>query len=171
LYESVPRLLDPDDAEPIARYAGELREAGVPAALATRVASLGTMYAALDIVEVADQTELDVEAVAAVHFQLGSRLQLHWLRDRIFELPRDDRWRALARAALRDDLFGLHRALTREVLRVGRPGEEPGELVERWIEGHPAAERCLQTLADIRVGRTFDMTTLPVAVREVRNLI
>jgi glutamate dehydrogenase len=171
LYESVPRLLDPDDAEPIARYAGELREAGVPAPLATRVASLGTMYAALDIVEVADQTELDVESVAAVHFQLGSRLQLHWLRDRISELPRDDRWRALARAALRDDLFGLHRALTREVLRVGRPGEEPGELVERWIEAHPDAERCLQTLADIRVGRTFDMTTLPVAVREVRNLI
>jgi glutamate dehydrogenase len=109
--------------------------------------------------------------VAAVHFQLGSRLQLHWLRDRIFELPRDDRWRALARAALRDDLYGLHQALTREVLRSRRDGEDAGELVNRWIEGNPAAERCLQTLADIRVGRTFDMTTLPVAVREVRNLI
>jgi glutamate dehydrogenase len=171
LYEAVPRLLDPADAEPIESYAAELRETGVPPALATRVASLGTMYAALDVVNIAGDADLDVESVAAVHFQLGSRLQLHWLRDRIFELPRDDRWRALARAALRDDLYGLHQALTREVLRSRRDGEDAGELVNRWIEGNPAAERCLQTLADIRVGRTFDMTTLPVAVREVRNLI
>jgi glutamate dehydrogenase len=170
LYDCVPRLLEPDDAEPIERRAEELRQAGVSAALAMRVASLRTMYAAFDIVEVAEEADLEVESVAAVHFRLGSRLELHWLRDRIFELPRDDRWRALARAALRDDLYGLHRALTAEVLRSGA-GEDAGQLVESWIEGNPAAERCLQTLADIRVGRTFDMTTLPVAVREVRNLL
>ena len=171
LYESVTRLLDGPDAEPVARRAAELRDAGVPDGLATRVASLATMFAALDIVQVADETGLDVESVAAVYFQLGSRLQLHWLRDRIVELPRDDRWRALARAALRDDLYGLHRALTAEVLRSdGRP-DDPAGLVSDWIEHNPASERCLETLADIRVGRTFDMTTLPVAVREVRNLI
>ena len=48
------------------------------------------------------------------------RLELHWLRDRIADLPRDDRWSALARAALRDDLYTLHRALTAEVLRGAR---------------------------------------------------
>jgi glutamate dehydrogenase len=171
LYESVHRLLDGPDAEPIEWRAAELRDAGVPDRLAMRVASLGTMFASLDIVKVADETGLDVESVAAVHFQLGSRLQLHWLRDRIVELPRDDRWRALARAALRDDLYGLHRALTAEVLRSdGRP-QDAGALVSAWIERNPASERCLETLADIRVGRTYDMTTLPVAVREVRNLL
>jgi glutamate dehydrogenase len=171
LYDAVPRLLDPADAEPIEQRAAELREAGVPAALATRVASLGMMFAALDIVAVADETGLDVASVAAVHFQLGSRLQLHWLRDRILELPRDDRWRALARAALRDDLYGLHRALTARVLSGAGRVDDPAELVSGWIEANPAAERCLETLADIRVGRTYDMTTLPVAVREVRNLL
>ena len=43
-----------------------------------------------------------------------------------------------------------------------------------WTPGsrrNPATERCLQTLADIRVGHVFDTTTLPVAVREVRNLL
>jgi glutamate dehydrogenase len=171
LYESVPRLLEPDDAQPIERRAAELREAGVPDALAMRVASLGTMFAVFDIVEVAEESGLDVESVAAVHFQLGDRLQLHWLRDRIVELPRDDRWRALARAALRDDLYGLHRALTAEVLRSSRDGRDPGARVSAWIEANPASDRTMQTLADIRVGRTYDMTTLPVAVREVRNLI
>jgi glutamate dehydrogenase len=108
-----------------------------------------------------------------VHFDLGHRLQLHWLRDRIIELPRDDRWRALSRAALRDDLYGLHRALTREVLRSaeGAPIGDAPALVESWVEANPASERALDTLADIRVGRVFDLTTLPVAVREVRNLL
>jgi glutamate dehydrogenase len=171
LYEAVPSLLDTPDAEPLTARAEELRAARVPVELATRVASLGTMFSTFDIVEVAAETDLDVEPVAAVHFRIGSQLQLHWLRDRIAALPRDDRWRALARAALRDDLYNLHRTLTAEVLRTGPRGEDPDERVTEWVAANPAAERCLETLADIRVGQTFNLTTLPVAVREVRNLM
>jgi glutamate dehydrogenase len=171
LYEAVPSLLDTHDAEPLTARAEELRAARVPVELATRVAVLGTMFSTFDIVEVAAATGLDVEPVAAVHFRIGSQLQLHWLRDRIAALPRDDRWRALARAALRDDLYNLHRTLTAEVLRTGPPGEDPGERATEWVAANPAAERCLETLADIRVGHTFNLTTLSVAVREVRNLI
>jgi glutamate dehydrogenase len=171
LYESVSRLLDPHEAATLGRKADELQRAGVPRDLAMRVAALPTMFAALDIVEVTTDTGLDVERVAAVHFRLGSRLELHWLRDRIVELPRNDRWGALARAALRDDLNTLHRALTAEVLRSGPPEVDPDTLVKSWIDANPAAERALQTLNDIRVGHVFDMTTLPVAVREVRNLL
>ena len=170
LGESVMELLDPEDAEPLAERAAELRGAGVPASLATRIATLGTTYAVFDVVEVAADAGMKVEPVAAVHFRLGNRLQLHWLRDRIAELPRDDRWRALARAALRDDLYSLHRALTAEVLRGGATGD-PEEMVRAWVDANPASERTLQTLRDIQVGRTFDLTTLPVGVREVRNLI
>jgi glutamate dehydrogenase len=164
LYEAMPRLLSPVDAEPLARRAEELREAGVPDSLGARVSSLPTMFASLDIVEVARETGLDVERVAAVYFQLGSRLELHWLRDRIVTLPRHDRWSARARAALRDDLYGLHRALTAEVLRSGLD-------VEEWVAANPASERYLATLADVRLGRSFDLTTLPVVVREVRQLL
>jgi hypothetical protein len=39
---------------------------------------------------------------------LAARLHLHWLRDRIAELPREDRWQEKARAAQRDDFFTLH---------------------------------------------------------------
>jgi glutamate dehydrogenase len=171
LYAAVPELLGPSDLDPLTSRANELQAAGVPDALALRVASLGPMAATFDIVEVARETDWDVEAVAAIHFHLGSRLQLHWLRDAIVALPRDDRWRALARAALRDDLYGLHRALTADVVRSAPAAGDAEECVERWVAGAAAAERCLATLADIRVGRVYDLTTLPVAVREVRNLI
>jgi glutamate dehydrogenase len=171
LYASITRLLSPEDAEPLARRADELREQGVPEDLATRVAALPIMFAALDIVVVADESGLDVERVGAAHFRLGNRLGLHWLRDRIVALPRDDRWRARARAALRDDLYAIHREITSEVLRSAPPDAEPEGLVDGWIDANPASERALQTLGDIRGGQSYDLTTLPVAVREMRNLI
>jgi glutamate dehydrogenase len=171
LYASITRLLSPEDAEPLARRADELREQGVPEDLATRVAALPIMFAALDIVVVADERELDVENVAAVHFRLGSRLGLHWLRDQIVTLPRDNRWRARARAALRDDLYAIHRDITSEVLRAAGPGADAEGLVELWVSSNPASERALQTLGDVRSGQSYDLTTLPVVVREMRNLI
>ena len=170
LYASITRLLSPEDAEPLARRADELREQGVTEDLATRVAALPIMFSALDIVVVADERELDVEHVGAVHFRLGSRLGLHWLRDRIVALPRDDRWRARARAALRDDLYAIHREITSEVLRSAPAGGDSEQLVDAWIDSNPASERALQTIGDIRSGQTYDLTTLPVAVREMRNL-
>jgi glutamate dehydrogenase len=170
LYASITRLLSPEDAEPLARRADALREQGVSEDLATRVAALPTMFSALDIVVVADERELGVEHVGAAHFRLGNRLGLHWLRDRIVALPRDDRWRARARAALRDDLYAIHRELTSEVLRTAPAGVAPEQAVDAWIEANPASERALQTLGDIRSGQSYDLTTLPVAVRELRNL-
>ena len=142
----------------------QLAGAGVPRALAGRVATLGALFYALDIVEVAAAGERPVEEVAALHFLLGGRLDLHWLRDRIAMLPRDNRWQALARAALRDDLFSLHAELTAELLRF--------DSVEAWIDANrPAVERTREILGEIRAGGTFDLTTLPVALREVRNLV
>ena len=107
-----------------------------------------------------------------IYFRLGSRIELNWLRDRIIDLPRTNRWQALARAALRDDLYSLHRLLTQEVLEAGGPDADGEEAIEAWEQRNEAAvERCLAILADIKASRSYDTTTLPVALREVRNLI
>jgi glutamate dehydrogenase len=141
-----------------------LTEAGVPAQTAAQVVAQGALFSTFDIVEVAGMTGHPIEAVAALHFQLGGDLELHWLRDQIVALPRATRWQAMARAALRDDLFSLHAELTADVLRAGG--------IDEWLSANAAAaERAREILGEIRSGSTFDLTTLPVALREVRNLI
>jgi glutamate dehydrogenase len=73
---------------------------------------------------------------------------------------------------LRDDLLSTHRELTREVLEASPDGDDAEAAIEAWTsERTPAVERTLSTLADIRASRTYDTTTLPVALREVRTLI
>ena len=171
LYKEIPALLAAPDAEPVLMKAASFKQLGAPPDLALRVAGLASMFSALDIIEIADECDAPLAEVAGLHFGLGSRLQLHWLRDRIVALPRDDRWSALARAALRDDLHGIHRQLTAAVLQASQRGGDPLTTVKAWVAANPAGERFLQTIDDIRVGRVFDLTTLPVAIREARNLL
>ena len=115
----------------------------------------------------AEAFERAIEEVAEVSARLLGEL--------VTNAPPKDREveaaRARARAALRDDLYSLHRSLTAEVLRDSGGGGTAAARVDGWVERNPASERCLQTLAEIRVGHVFDTTTLPVAVREVRNLL
>ena len=117
LAEALPGVLERQDRDVVRARRDELGRGGVPAALARRVASMQALLSVFDIVEdVAVPPERRSRWSSATYFGVGSRLGLDWLRDRILELPRDDRWQALARAALRDDLYLLHRSLTRDVL-------------------------------------------------------
>jgi glutamate dehydrogenase len=176
LARSLPALLDEDDRMRWHARRDRLAEAGVPPELAARVAGMPSAFAALDIVEVAEATGRRPDAVSAVYFRLGGRLQLNWLRDQISELPHADRWQALARSALRDDLFGLQRALTQDVLR-GAGAATGAEIdadaeIDAWTRANASAvERSRAMLGEIRRTRVFDLTTLPVALREVRDLL
>jgi glutamate dehydrogenase len=97
-------------------------------------------------------------------------MHLRWLRDQIAALPHDNHWQAVARAALRDDLFPLHAELTADILRAGSPAEQEPDAAARldaWLDANrPEVDRCAEILGGIRTGGTFDLTTLPVALRE-----
>jgi glutamate dehydrogenase len=168
----IPQLLLDGDREALERARDQLVEENVPPELAQRVAMLGALFSELDIVDVASATDTPVEAAAEVYFTLGDRLKLHWLRRHIEALPRDNRWRALARAALRDDLYGQQAELTAEILR-STPEDLPGpERIEAWVEANrESVERALQVLTDINSSGAFDLATLSVGLREIRNLI
>nr|MBA3788610.1 NAD-glutamate dehydrogenase [Actinomycetota bacterium] len=172
LAATLPILLGPADAEAAQEQAAELTAAGVPSQLADRVSQLVALVPSLDLIEISAGSALDVVTVAEVYFTLGTRLELHWLRERIVALPRDTRWEAMARAALRDDVYSEQAALTAAVFRAPAGDRPARELIESWLaENQGAIERSLHVLADIRAGGTFDLARLSVAVREIRNLI
>ena len=172
LSAALPDALEGSDRETFDGRAAELETAGVPIGLAMRAAGMQSMLALFDIVEVAAATEREPEDVLKVYFRLGSRLELNWLRERIIELPRANRWQALARAALRDDLFNLYRELTRKVLDTGRRDSDPRATIDAWTErNQETLDRALSMVADVRASRIYDNTTLPVALREIRALL
>ena len=121
----LPKLLTGRDRSEFGDRLDSFTARGVPQALAEWVAGMVPAYSAFDLVEIAATVNRSVEETAEVYFDLADRLQIARLRDRITALPRDDRWNTMARAALRDDLYAAHAAITQDVLEVTGPGQ-PG---------------------------------------------
>ncbi len=146
--------------------------AGVPTALASRVAALPPAYSGLGIAETAARTGADVVEVARVHFTLGERLELGRLLERILALPRQDRWQTTARATLRDDLHSVHAQLTLNVLAASPTGADAQERVAAWEERDAKlVSRTRATLGEIVEGEVTDLARLSVALRVVRRLL
>jgi len=133
---------------------------------------LATAYALLGIVETADRLDLDPVEVARVHFALGERLGLPALVERIFGLPRDDRWQTMARAAVRDDLYGVHQQLTARVLETTSAEDSCTARVAAWesFDGELIG-RSAATLEEITREETAELARLSVGLRVVRGLL
>ena len=63
-----------------------LIEQRVPEELATRIASLDTMHSALDLVEAAATSRVQIGYAARTYFELGERIGLTWIREQIGSL-------------------------------------------------------------------------------------
>ncbi|MDQ0813092.1 glutamate dehydrogenase [Streptomyces sp. B3I7] len=172
VWSQLPKLLHGVDAEWYQKIYDELVGAGVPDELATRVAGFSSAFPTLDIVSVADRTGKEPMAVAEVYYDLADRLNITRLMDRIIELPRADRWQSMARAAIREDLYAAHAALTSDVLTVGNGTSTPEQRFETWQEKNAALlGRARTTLEEIQSSDSFDLANLSVAMRTMRTLL
>ncbi len=168
----LPKLVHGLDLAVFEKERDRLIESGIPADLAAATATMTPAYSALDIVEVARDSGRQVPLVAEVYFDLADRLPMARILDRINALSRADRWKTMARAALRDDLYAAHAALTFDVLAFGDSNATPEQRFAAWTAHNATAvARARQTLDEIAAGDTYDLATLSVAMRVVRTLL
>jgi glutamate dehydrogenase len=147
-------------------------DAGVPAELADRAAAWPYLHTGFDVIEVARARGRTPQDTARVYWGLFERLELGWLWERVGALPRSDRWQSHARAALRDDLLGELRTLADDALRAGDVFTPVEDVVEHWaVANQRVVSRTTLLFGEIRSGGVFDLTTLSVALRQLRNLV
>ncbi|MFJ5926249.1 NAD-glutamate dehydrogenase [Kitasatospora sp. NPDC092948] len=172
VWDSLPKPLRGEDLAWYESVHQRLVSAGVPDELAGRMAGLSSAFPTLDIVGVADRSDADVMEVAELYYDLGDRLEISHLLDRIIELPRTDRWSSMARAAIREDLYAAHAALTADVLAAGPAGAGPEERYTDWAElNGTLLSRARTTLDDIRGSDNYELSSLSVAMRVIRTLL
>ena len=174
LLAKLPEALDSAERDRLQSLAAKYRESGVPESTSLRVASLNSLLAALDIVEVAGAGHQPVERVAGVYFDLAAQLGLPELREQITALPADHHWQALARNAMLDELTGLQRTITGEAINgsdLNLAPDEPESLVGEWkARNQRAIDRARRLLAELRNAPAMDVSMISVALRELRNL-
>ena len=167
----LPHLLDAGERARVDAGTAAFASEGVPPVLAARVVALDTLYAALDIVEVADASGRTPETVAELYFGLSTRLGLPWLREKITALPAEAHWRILAKGAMLDDLSSMQRTITAEALGAVADDANVAKLVAAWEErNRRGIERSQQLLTELRATTPVDAAMLSVALRELRNL-
>ena len=137
--------------------------AGVPEQLAQRSVLWPLMHTAFDVIDLAHRQKLTVRETTAAYWEVFDALDLGWLWDAVGILPRNDRWQTQARSALRDDLMGALADLADDALYVGGARE--------WAAANErVVGRALAMFTEIRRADAYDLTTLSVALRQLRNL-
>ncbi len=89
----------------------------------------------------------------------------------ITNLPRNDRWSTLARAAVRHDVYAALSAITQAVLRTTPDSLSPDERVASWQNANSErVERARSTVRSALDRDVIDLATLSVALRVMRGL-
>ncbi|WP_373886523.1 NAD-glutamate dehydrogenase [Sinomonas sp. ASV322] len=166
------QFLRGQDAVRVASWLERANEWGLPKGLAHRWAELFESYALLDIARIAQTSDESVEEIAGVYYTVFDRFTVDALLERITALPRRDRWQALARAALRDDLYSTVADMTRSIMEMSPAGTAPEERLAAWeAENAESLGRAATMFREVNALESDDMASLSVALRLLRSIV
>ena len=173
-------LLRGREARAVTAHAQGYVAEGVPAELAQRVSMLLHGYGLLDVIEVAELAEQEVGLdsehrpvrAAELYYALSDHLDIDALLSSVSGLERGNRWHALARLALRDDLYASLRAITLDALRSSEPENSADAKIEEWENTNSSRlARARVALDEIQQAGEPDLATLSVAARQIRSTV
>ncbi len=172
LSPQMPTLLQGAERKRLDRRAKELEKLGAPTQMALRAASLLDQFSLLDVVEISVDTERESSEVAPVYFASSEQFGIDSMLTRVTKLPRDDPWDALARGALRDDLYAVLEALTKSVLDGSSSSSTPQGRIAAWSEANAESlNRTRMALSGIERLENPGIAALSVALRTLRGVI
>ncbi|WP_338093215.1 NAD-glutamate dehydrogenase [Nakamurella flavida] len=173
LVPRMPRLLREIERTAAQAETARLAAVGAPAALATRLGYALYSFSLLDVIDIAGETGRDLDECADLYYALSAHLDFDRTLLAVTRLDRTDRWRALARQALRDDLYRSIRMITADVISSSPVGSTGEEKIARWERENAARlARARTTLAQLAQDPDGSgLAALSVAAREIRTLI
>jgi glutamate dehydrogenase len=171
LSPQVPDMLQGSERARLEKRAGDFVALGAPEPLATRVAACLDQYSLLDIADISVREKQDPESVTKLYFMVSEKFGVDELLTQISELDRGDRWSALARGAVRQDLYAAQAGLTVRILRRTDPQDSPEDRIAVFAKANPEGiARARATLGEIRVDGNPSLATVSVALRVLRNI-
>jgi glutamate dehydrogenase len=171
LKPKIPELLRGRERENLYAEVDRLVGHGLPRQLALEISCLLSSFLLMDVVEIAAANDRPAAEVADLHFALSERLSVDDILSAVTALPRDDRWSALARAAIRHDVYAALAAVTASVLKDTDPSLLATERLTTWAEQNPErVERAQATFAEALSRDRVDLATLSVVLRVMRGL-
>lgn len=171
LKKALPEVLTDGSRAHYDQHLAEYIEMGISPALAHELTITRAMFAAMDIIEVAQQMDVSVAKVAQLYYGIGEYLDLTWIRSQVIAHSTENNWESLSREALRDDLDLQQRQITAGIINLSDKNADFMTAFSTWSEAHSGLiERWQQILTDLRSSNTLNYTMFFVAIRELLDL-
>ncbi len=168
----MPRLVRGPEHDAVRADAARLSRLGAPAELSNRVAYALFTFSILDIVDVANETSRDLQETAELYYAVSAHVEFDRILSAVTALTRGDRWHALARQSLRDDLYRSLRMITASILTASSSDDDADAKIETWETANAARlGRARATLGEILGESQSDLASLSVAASEIRSMI
>ncbi|KTD50990.1 NAD-glutamate dehydrogenase [Legionella quateirensis] len=152
------------------QYEERIRD-GIPPALAHELTVTRGLFAATDIIELANIKKMKIAQVAEIYFGIGEFLDLSWIRTQVIIHPTENHWESLSREALRDDLDWQQRQLTSGLMSFQSKNNDLKARLESWGDAHVGLiERWRFILTDLKSSTALNYTMFFVAIRELLDL-
>lgn len=172
LAESMPKPLAAPDRLDLNRRIKYLVGAGVPRDIARRTSAMVPLASALDIVEVARQSDNAVGLVASLYFHLGNELELEWLRMQISGLEVRTHWHNLANIGLANMLNAHQRELAAHILETARVSGSARRMIAQWSTANAfLVERHKRMINELKTHGSVDFAMLSVVINDVGGLL
>ncbi|WP_448221512.1 NAD-glutamate dehydrogenase domain-containing protein [Gordonia iterans] len=172
LMPTVLERLQGADAAIVDERSRPLIDAGADPVDAREVMSVLMAFPGLDIIDLADIAHCELDRAADVYYALNAHLSIDHLLTAISALDDTERWNALARLALRDDVYRSVRALTLDVLTFTDPDAPAAERIGDWEATNGARlGRTRAVLDEIARSGVRDLAALSVAAQQIRGMV
>jgi glutamate dehydrogenase len=150
-------------------------DVGMPGGLGRRASDLLESFGLLDISLVSEQVDEPLTTIAEMYHTVIHWIGVGTLLLRITDLPRQSRWEALARAALRDDAYSAVVDITISVMRTTQRSDASGATaVERIVEWERGRQeqlgRIKDTFTEVTKPGQVDLASISVALKLLRTL-
>ncbi|HEY4125368.1 MAG TPA: hypothetical protein VGM36_12190, partial [Rhizomicrobium sp.] len=148
---------------------------GIPAQLAHRVSSMPLLATALDLANLAEESDSDMGEIAEIFFGIGHKLGFDWLNERAHALVAETPVQREAIAVILNDLDATRRGLTASILGISDKGRKTAasrQNLDDWLTGNAAKLEHYNTLInEWRGNEVVDVSTLTLASRQLAALL
>jgi glutamate dehydrogenase len=169
--DGIDKHLPAKDLTDLKRAESQWERANYPQSLSESLAKVKYYVAALDVVEIANNTSTQVKKAAEIFFSLGEKLNLIWLQQMVDKLEVSSSWHVHARGVLRDELFEHHNILTQTIIEKYGTAKSK-QVVDDWInDNKQQVLHVRKMMQQMRSEKVSDYATVMVAVRSINSLV
>ena len=153
------------------RYAYN-KKAGVPDKLAQNIAGFEFLSAACDVVQVARLAKLPVELVGQIYFEIGSKLNLRWMRQSVLDITPHSYWQRISAKTLIDDIYEQQKRLVMDVIKHLHTDNNCTKSITRWEEKNQMKiSQFDRFITDIKAHDEHDLSMIVLALRKVKDIV